>query len=35
MPRVIHFEIHVENPERAIEFYRAVLGWDFQKWGGC
>jgi predicted enzyme related to lactoylglutathione lyase len=34
MPRVIHFEIHAENPERAIRFYRNVLGWEFQPWGG-
>jgi hypothetical protein len=34
MPRVIHFEIHVDNPERAIDFYRAVLGWQFTKWPG-
>ncbi len=34
MPRVIHFEIHVDNPERAIAFYRAVLGWEFTKWEG-
>jgi len=34
MPRVIHFEIHAENPERASEFYHNVLGWDFKKWDG-
>ena len=34
MPRVVHFEIHAEDPERAITFYRTVLGWDFQKWDG-
>jgi hypothetical protein len=32
--RVIHFEIHAEQPERAIAFYTAVLGWTFQKWEG-
>ena len=32
-PRVVHFEIQAENPERAIEFYKSVFGWDFQKWG--
>src|SRR3989344_3279027 len=31
--RVVHFEIQVENPERAIEFYTNVFGWEFQKWG--
>lgn len=34
MPRVIHFEIHAENPERAIEFYKGLLGWEFAKWDG-
>jgi len=34
MPRVIHFEIHAENPERAIKFYGDVLGWTFNKWDG-
>jgi predicted enzyme related to lactoylglutathione lyase len=34
MNRVIHFEIHAENPERAITFYQALLGWTFSKWDG-
>jgi predicted enzyme related to lactoylglutathione lyase len=34
MLRVVHFEIHAENPERAIRFYEAVLGWTFKKWDG-
>lgn len=34
MSRVIHFEIHAENPERAIGFYQGVFGWQFQKWAG-
>lgn len=34
MGRVIHFEIHAENPERAISFYQAMFGWSFQKWNG-
>ena len=34
MNRVVHFEIQAENPERAIKFYTAVFGWDFQKWEG-
>jgi predicted enzyme related to lactoylglutathione lyase len=33
MPRVIHFEITVDDPERAIEFYKKVFGWDINKWG--
>jgi predicted enzyme related to lactoylglutathione lyase len=34
MSRVIHFEIHAENPERAIKFYSAMFEWQFQKWEG-
>ena len=34
MPRVVHFEIHAENPDRAIAFYQTVFGWQFQKWAG-
>ena len=34
MPRVIHFEIHAENPERALAFYQGLFGWQFQKWAG-
>ena len=34
MARVIHFEIHAENPERAIAFYTNTLGWTFTKWQG-
>jgi len=32
MNRVIHFEIHAENPERVAEFYRQVFAWDVSKW---
>ena len=31
---MIHFEVHAENPDRAIKFYREVLGWEFNKWDG-
>jgi predicted enzyme related to lactoylglutathione lyase len=34
MPRVIHFEVHADDPERAIVFYSTVLGWHFTKWNG-
>jgi predicted enzyme related to lactoylglutathione lyase len=34
MPRVIHFEIHAEQPERALQFYTSLFGWKFQKWEG-
>jgi predicted enzyme related to lactoylglutathione lyase len=32
--RVAHFEIHAENPERAVEFYTTVFGWEIKKWEG-
>lgn len=34
MPRVVHFEILAEDPERALKFYDAVFGWKNQKWEG-
>ncbi len=34
MPKVVHFEIPAENPERAGEFYKKVFGWKIEKWGG-
>ncbi|HEX2569232.1 MAG TPA: VOC family protein [Polyangia bacterium] len=33
MPRPIHFEIHAQDPERAIRFYTDLFGWQFQRWG--
>lgn len=34
MPRVVHFEISAEDPERASAFYRDVFGWKINKWEG-
>ncbi len=34
MPRVVHFEIPADNPDRAIRFYSEIFGWKFQKWEG-
>ena len=34
MPRVIHFEVHADDPDRAIRFYSTLLGWHFTKWAG-
>jgi predicted enzyme related to lactoylglutathione lyase len=34
MPRPIHFDLAVDNPERAMNFYREVFGWKFEKWNG-
>lgn len=33
MPRVIHFEIMADEPERAVKFYSDVFGWEIQNWG--
>lgn len=32
MNRVVHFEIHAADPERAATFYRNVFGWEIQEW---
>ena len=32
MNRVVHFEIHAADPERAAGFYRQVFGWKIQEW---
>jgi uncharacterized protein len=32
--RVIHFEIPVDDPDRAQAFYREALGWEISSWGG-
>jgi|SRR5579871_3034716 len=34
MPRVVHFELCAENPERARKFYSEVFGWELHKWDG-
>jgi hypothetical protein len=34
MGRLIHFEIHAADPERAIEFYKSVFGWGVTRWDG-
>lgn len=33
MPRPVHFEIHAENAERAMQFYRRLFDWEFSQWG--
>jgi hypothetical protein len=30
--RVVHFEIHAEDVQRAVAFYRDVFGWTFEDW---
>ena len=32
--RVIHFEIPVDEPQRAVAFYEAAFGWRISKWDG-
>jgi predicted enzyme related to lactoylglutathione lyase len=34
MPRVAHFEIYADDPERAVKFYTGVFGWQVKKWEG-
>lgn len=34
MPRIIHFEINAEDPERAAGFYREAFNWEIHKWDG-
>jgi uncharacterized protein len=34
MPRVVHFNLGVDEPERAIKFYTDVFGWKIEKWNG-
>lgn len=35
MARPTHFEIPVDNPDRAEKFYSAVFGWTFQRYPGA
>ncbi len=34
MPRVVHFEIPADNPDRAVKFYSSVFNWKVEKWAG-
>ena len=33
MARIVHFEIPVDDAERASRFYSNVFGWEFSRWG--
>ncbi len=32
--RVVHFEIYVDDADRAKKFYSEVFGWEFTDWSG-
>ena len=32
--RIVHFEIHCPDVERAVKFYQDVFGWKVNKWQG-
>ncbi len=34
MPRPVHFEVHADDPARAIAFYESVFAWRFLQWDG-
>ena len=34
MPRVVHFEIAVDDPESVGRFYTDVFGWKIERWEG-
>ena len=34
MPRVVHFEIAADDPDKAAAFYQEVFGWKIVKWEG-
>jgi predicted enzyme related to lactoylglutathione lyase len=34
MPKIVHFEINSDDPERAKSFYVNAFGWKIEKWEG-
>ena len=34
MPRIVHFEIPAEDPEKVSKFYTDTFGWEIKKWEG-
>ncbi len=34
MNRIVHFEIHADDVERAAKFYRGIFNWEIGKWAG-
>ena len=31
--KVVHFEIPCDNPEKTMDFFKKVFGWEFQQFG--
>lgn len=31
--RVVHFEIPTDDPEKSINFFKSIFGWEFEKFG--
>ena len=31
--KVVHFEIPIDDPDRALSFYAQALGWSLERWG--
>jgi predicted enzyme related to lactoylglutathione lyase len=31
--RVVHFEIPVDDGDRAVDFYHRAFGWELERWG--
>lgn len=34
MPRISYLDFSAEDPERAINFYSKIFGWQINKWDG-
>jgi predicted enzyme related to lactoylglutathione lyase len=34
LPKVTHFEIAADDPDRLAKFYSDIFGWKFEKWEG-
>ncbi|MFA6047935.1 MAG: VOC family protein [Parcubacteria group bacterium] len=32
MPRVVHFDLYAQDPERMSKFYSDTFGWKLEKW---
>lgn len=35
MPKIVHFEINSDEPEKAVKFYEEVFGWKIKKFEGA